>query len=429
MAAYSRFATEESSLPVVEATTAASDFQSSLEGETLTQESSLSYMNTAETGGSGEEETAGTIRTRSDNLEKEGIMGPTPRRKKPFIISAVAAALLLLLAVGGLKAVQTLAKDEELALMNDELDGLFTDLNKRVDEFVERWNAASEDTKKAFAAHYLPSVEGMEADPAEGLELYMRHVEGLKKVRVPLYDEENKRIGYMRHVRTLTAVFMAATERLKGLEGLNQIYRENHVEANMLFKPDPSPLPSKDQLLNQTEDLLSFEDFIKMVPGVSMPRNAAQADQMIPRVLAEKVANMLRIQYKMSDEDYAIQEIFQNYFIGSYDLNLMTLSKDQTARMTPFGIGYDRMLFNSPAMASFLLYRYQHPGRLVLDERLMTECAKNYTVDGMLTLLETLRELDQALKLVRERRFAMENARLGPPPSKGHLLSLALFLV
>ncbi|KAL8453798.1 hypothetical protein Emed_000659 [Eimeria media] len=356
---------------------------------------------------------------------------PSPRRRKtPFILSGVAAALLLLLAAGGLKLSQALAKEEEqLPLIDDELDGLFTDLDMRTRELIERWNAASDDVKKAFAAHYLPSVEGMEADPKEGLALYTRHVEGLKRVRVPAHEDEEKRLGYLRNVRTLTAVLTAATERLKGLEGLNQIYTESKVEANMLMKPDPSPLPTKEELLQQSADMLSFEDFVQMLPGVSAPQNAPQKEQMIPRVLAEKVANLLRVQYKMHDEDFAIQEIFQNYFFSSYDLNLMNLTKEQTAGMKTFGIGYDQMHFNSPAVANFLLYRHQHPGRVLLNQELMEECAQNFTVEGMLGFLEKVREIDGGANLVKERRFAMSNARYGPPPSKGHLASLALFLI
>ncbi|KAL8437611.1 hypothetical protein ACSSS7_000840 [Eimeria intestinalis] len=442
MAGYTQLQEEAPPLPRDVATTTGGFTSSLVGGDTLSQDSTLSYL----------EDTGSPTNTEEEGppVERQGaphsfspVPSGKPKKANPMLRSAIAGALLLLLVAGGVKAVQTLAeREEEIPLIDDVLDNMFNDLSTKASELIERWTNAPDVVRKAFAIHYLPSLEGMEADYKEGLDLYIRHVEGLKRVRIPTHEEEEKRRGYKRHVKTLTGVLMAAAERLRGLESLHAIYSQHNVEINMLFKPDPSPLPPKEQLMTQTEDLMSFSEFSRMVyppsqdtqelqqqQGQGQGQERQQEQQQIPGVLAAKVANLLRVQQIMAEEDYAIQEIFQKYFVEDFGMNTISLTKSQALGMQPFGIGYDRMVFNSQAMANYLHYRYHHPGRVMINEQLMKELAANFTVEGMLDVLHTLRENDDGMKLVKERRFAMENSRRGPPISRGHLISLAMFLV
>ncbi|KAL8428603.1 hypothetical protein Efla_007813 [Eimeria flavescens] len=151
-----------------------------------------------------------------------------------------------------------------------------------------------------------------------------------------------------------------------------------------------------------------------LVPEAVYVENADEAKgKTVPKVLLERVSDVLRLQERAREEDFMIQEIFQKYFLSAYGLNARTLDKISTEGMQMFKVPCDRMRFHTSAFARVLSSRMRSLKKSSVDIEVLGRMASDYNIDNVRDCLRMLkqRHAQQVQQLLAARREAMQESR------------------
>ncbi|KAL8433212.1 hypothetical protein Efla_007726 [Eimeria flavescens] len=157
-------------------------------------------------------------------------------------------------------------------------------MKEKVENFQSAWRGASTRVRLTFLADHVPPQEEDEEDPAaDRLPAAFQHfISAFSQEKEHLTGEAEK--AYVYQMRMFTSILQAATQRLKGLQELDQ------MRATIR-------LPSSEELLKQKTDCVSLSQCLQMLdePTLVPPPGPKTQEPVIPRVLALALLHELKM--------------------------------------------------------------------------------------------------------------------------------------
>ena len=212
-------------------------------------------------------------------------------------------------AVGvGYKKVGALKISGGALLETQSLQHYKNELRLSASELQQAWDGASQTVRNVFGASYMPRVQG-QPPPTDPLSMFQERVKELRATAPLEKASEQEKQKYILQLRIATVILRAASSRLASLKELDDFLVQKNMGTELAL--ERTPIPPREELLKQKDDLLSFSQFVDMLGQGRVDISAVGnvKDKKIPRSLAESLANYLQavdLQAKHDEEAYRI---------------------------------------------------------------------------------------------------------------------------
>lgn len=293
----------------------------------------------------------------------------------------------------------------KLPVDSESMERYEKEFSSAVQQLEQTWRASPPRILEAFVNHFLPRVDGLV--PPAPLALFHRHAEALRGTARPAEaDCVSQKTSYAMQLRLVTSIHTIAAQRLAALTELQAFCSTTGIGSKTVGQ-EATKLPSREKLKAQRHDLVGFSDFVKLLGSRYTADLAAASDQgkQVPRVLAQRLANVLYGDDLQIKQDQEYRDAFDYLVEGALSL---TVDSQQSPSLT---ISPGRRPFNMNAFNKLLVEFESWRVDQFETPETVASWANNWTVDGILDALQKMEEKD-ARRLEEKATFKVNAAAL-----------------